>query len=73
LPFFKRQKDAKRAKKRDDAYKLLEEIDRPKVAAPIIIKEVVKEGVEMVNCLYCQSVMPTTSTKCPHCGAPRKK
>jgi hypothetical protein len=43
------------------------------VAAPIIIKEVVKEGVEMVNCVYCQALMPTTSIKCPHCGAPRKK
>lgn len=43
------------------------------VAAPIIIKEVVKEDVEMVSCVYCQGLMPATSTKCPHCSAPRKK
>jgi hypothetical protein len=73
LPLLKKQKDDKRTKKREDAYKLLEEMDRPKTATPIIIKEVVKEGVEMVSCVYCQGLMPATSTKCPHCAAPRRK
>jgi len=32
---------------------------------------VVKE-VEMVPCEYCKALMPSTSSSCPICGAPRK-
>jgi RNA polymerase subunit RPABC4/transcription elongation factor Spt4 len=31
-----------------------------------------KEEVEMVPCEYCRSLMPSTSSSCPICGAPRK-
>jgi len=34
-------------------------------------KEVIKEIV-LVPCAYCGSLMPQTSTVCPHCGATRK-
>jgi len=34
-------------------------------------KEVIKEVV-LVPCAYCGSLMPQTSTVCPHCGATRK-
>ena len=31
-----------------------------------------KEESEMVPCEYCGSLMPSTSSSCPICGAPRK-
>lgn len=42
-------------------------------AAPLVFaeKEVIKEVV-LVPCAYCGSLMPQTSTVCPHCGATRK-
>jgi ribosomal protein L40E len=42
-------------------------------AAPLVFaeKEVIKEVV-LVPCTYCGSLMPQTSTVCPHCGATRK-
>ena len=33
----------------------------------VIVKEIV-----MLPCQYCGSLMPQTSTFCPHCGARRK-
>ncbi|PVX27616.1 MAG: hypothetical protein CW716_01400 [Candidatus Bathyarchaeum sp.] len=30
------------------------------------------ESVEMVPCEYCKALMPSTSSSCPICGAPRK-
>jgi len=40
---------------------------------PVQVKEttVIKEVV-MIPCAYCKSLMPQTSTFCPHCGARRK-
>ncbi len=32
----------------------------------------VKNEIEMVPCAYCKSLMPSTSSSCPICGAPRK-
>ena len=37
------------------------------VKEKVIVKEVV-----MLPCKYCGSLMPQTSTFCPHCGARRK-
>jgi hypothetical protein len=31
-----------------------------------------KNDIEMVPCEYCKSLMPSTSSSCPICGAPRK-
>ena len=31
-----------------------------------------KEEVEMVPCEYCKALMPSNSSACPICGAPRK-
>ena len=31
-----------------------------------------KNEIEMVPCEYCKSLMPSTSSYCPICGAPRK-
>jgi len=42
------------------------------IAPPILAeKEVIKEIV-LLPCAYCGSLMPQTSTVCPHCGARRK-
>jgi len=42
------------------------------MAPPVLAeKEVIKEIV-LLPCAYCGSLMPQTSTVCPHCGAKRK-
>lgn len=75
LPSRKKANEQKRQKKRERAYKLLEDIDKQPTAQHIIIreKEIVKEEIKMINCSYCNALMESTSIKCPHCGAPRKK
>jgi len=75
MPLLRRRREDKRAKKRERAYGLLEEIDEQKVAPTVIIreKEIVKEDIKMANCCYCGALMPATSVKCEHCGALRKK
>jgi rubrerythrin len=75
VPFLRRRKKDERDRKRGRAYRLLEEIDKEKAVPSVIIKEKegVKEKIQMVNCSYCETLMPVTSHKCPHCGTPRKK
>ena len=53
--------------------------DRPDATSETIELQVIraavsalKEEVEMVPCEYCRSLMPSTSSSCPICGAPRK-
>lgn len=53
--------------------------DRPDATSDTIELQVIraaslpaKEEVEMVPCEYCRSLMPSTSSSCPICGAPRK-
>ena len=53
--------------------------DRPDPTSETIELQVVrsamlptKEEVEMVPCEYCRSLMPSNSSACPICGAPRK-
>jgi rubrerythrin len=70
--FFRKKQNNE--KKKERAYELLEEIDKQSVAQPVIIRrEIVKEEVKMVKCLYCSGLMKPTSIKCPNCGAPRKE
>jgi rubrerythrin len=35
-------------------------------------REVIVKEIVMVPCQYCGGLMPTTSTQCPSCKAPRK-
>ena len=44
-------------------------LEQAKITTP---KEVIVKEVVMVPCQYCGGLMPTTSTFCPGCGAPRK-
>jgi len=70
LPVRKKRKDEK--KKR--AYELLEgEKEKSPAPSTIIIKE--KEIITevMVNCSYCGALMKSVLTRCPSCGAPRRK
>ena len=49
--------------------------DRQQVAQsqqPTYVKEVVREIVKY-PCLYCNSLIEVTSSRCPICGAPQKK
>jgi hypothetical protein len=53
--------------------------DRPDATSETIELQVIratmsspKEEVEMVPCEYCRALMPSTSSSCPICGAPRK-
>ena len=53
--------------------------DRPDPTSETIELQVVrsaalpaKEEVEMVPCEYCRALMPSNSSACPICGAPRK-
>jgi hypothetical protein len=53
--------------------------DRPDATSDTIELQVIratslptKEDVEMVPCEYCRALMPSTSSSCPICGAPRK-
>ncbi len=53
--------------------------DRPDATSETIELQVIrsamlpaKEEVEMVPCEYCKSLMPSNSSSCPICGAPRK-
>lgn len=72
MPF--RKKPKRKTEKKKRAYKLLEE-EKEKSAAPstVIIreKEIVTEV--MVNCSYCGALMKSVSTRCPNCGAPRRR
>jgi len=44
-------------------------LEQAKIKTP---REVIVKEVVMVPCVYCGGLMPTTSTYCPHCQAPRK-
>lgn len=44
-------------------------LEEAKIKTP---REVIVKEVVMVPCVYCGGLMPTTSTYCPHCQAPRK-
>lgn len=44
-------------------------LETAKIRTP---REVIVKEVVMVPCQYCGGLMPTTSTFCPSCGAPRK-
>jgi hypothetical protein len=52
--------------------------DRPDAVSDTIELQIVRSGnlptkeVEMVACEYCKSLMPSDSSVCPICGAPRK-
>jgi hypothetical protein len=53
--------------------------DRPDATSDTIELQVIraaslpsKEEVKMVPCEYCKALMPSTSSSCPICGAPRK-
>lgn len=53
--------------------------DRPDATSDTIELQVIRaanlpsrEEVEMVPCQYCKALMPSTSSSCPICGAPRK-
>ena len=53
--------------------------DRPDATSDTIELQVIRaaslpsrEEVEMVPCEYCKALMPSTSSSCPICGAPRK-
>jgi len=43
-------------------------------AIPTVVKEkeVITREVVMIQCAYCQGLMPQTSTFCPNCGARRR-
>jgi hypothetical protein len=54
--------------------------DRPDPTSETLELQVVRaaalpprEEVKMVPCEYCGSLMPSTASSCPICGAPRKK
>jgi len=51
-----------------DSYRQVERFKE----SPVVQRETITKEVVMVQCEYCKSLMPQTSTFCPNCGAKRK-
>lgn len=65
------KKKTKNRKKKKRAYEFLEKTNEKSAEQPtLIIKE---KEIVMVKCSYCGALMESTVTRCPNCGAPRRR